>query len=153
DQKHEIWPGINAATLALLTGADQVAGQLAEFVRGRCLEQLGQLPPGDGERYWVLATLGEAALVRGARAEAEDWYGQAAQEGAGRLGDLQTPRRNADLILQHHDPGCDRHFMRRLLRIPSVAMFVGHMVDRPGRRFPRFPPSLEPAVTAALRQK
>jgi len=54
------WTGINAATTHLLTGELAVAEELARKVRGECLGLLERESP---DRYWVLAALGEAALV------------------------------------------------------------------------------------------
>ena len=36
--------------------------------------------------------------------------------------------------------------------MPNVAVFVGHMIDAPRRRTPRFPPRVVPAVGAAIRE-
>jgi hypothetical protein len=36
---------------------------------------------------------------------------------------------------------------------PRVLLFSGHMIDAPGRKLPRFPPSLEPKVAEAIRGK
>lgn len=46
--------------------------------------------------------------------------------------------------------GVDKAPIERCLQIPRVAVFVGHMIDRPERPSPRFPPQLEPAVRQAI---
>src|SRR5439155_22321113 len=101
--------------------------------------------------YWLLATLGEAALILGERFEAEEWYGRAAEVGRGRLGDISSTRRNARLLLAQLD--IDPAPIERCLHLPRVAVFAGHMVDALGRRAPRFPPDLEDDVRQAIRER
>jgi class 3 adenylate cyclase len=145
------YTGINAATTALLLGEREVAHHLAREVRGLGLQALEQLIGQGGDPYWVQATLGEAALILGAYVEAEDWYGRAAEVGRGRFGHLHSTRRQARLILELL--GVDKAPIERCLQIPRVAVFVGHMIDRPERPSPRFPPQLEPAVRQAIRDR
>ena len=57
------WPGINAATVALLAGKAEAAKKLAAEVRDECLP--AAKPPDTEGSYWLLATLGEAALILG----------------------------------------------------------------------------------------
>ena len=155
DEAHErsrgYYSGINAATMALLLGHRTRAMNLAAEVRAACLEELQSLSPESDERYWPLATLGEAALILGEWDEAEDYYGRAAEAGRTKFGELTSTRRNARLIIDYI--GGDRHRIERYFQIPRVAVFSGHMIDRPGRATPRFPPQLEPAVRDAIRQR
>ena len=145
------WSGINAATLALVLGERDRARGLASEVTEQCRQRLKPPDAPDADRYWLLSTLGEAALVRGYWDEAEDWYSQALEVGRGDWGSLQSTRRNARLIVQH--AGGDPERLERLFRFPSVVVFTGHMVDAPGRGAPRFPPRLEPAVNEAIRER
>jgi len=144
------WTGINAASLALVLGHREAAVTLARRVRERCLEELGR-PSRTVDPYWLLATLGEAALILNEWSEAEDWYRQAADVGSGRLGDLSSTRRNARLIVEYLDADSAR--IDRCLRIPRVVVFTGHMIDAPGRSRPRFPAQLEGAVQTAIRER
>ncbi len=72
------YPGINAATLALLLGAPRQACELAERVLGDCLERWKTIEAGDrsagDDLYWLAATMGEAALILGKTQEATRWY-------------------------------------------------------------------------------
>jgi len=145
------WSGINAATVALLLGEGKLAGALARELTEQCRQRLNQSAEAKGERYWLLSTLGEAALLLGHWSEAEAWYSQALEVGRGDWGSLQSTRRNARLLMQHSGGDPDR--LERLFRFPSVVVFTGHMVDRPQRRTPRFPPQLEPAVKEAIRER
>ena len=145
------WTGINAATLAFVIGRRETAHALAREVREQCLEKLRERADVGDERYWVLATLGEASLILGDRSAAEEWYGRAAEEGRGRFGDLSSTRRNARLLLR--DLEVDPAPIERCLRLPRVVAFAGHMIDVPGRPSPRFPPDLEADVRQAIRDR
>jgi class 3 adenylate cyclase/tetratricopeptide (TPR) repeat protein len=138
------WSGINAATMSLLVGQTEHATRLANQVQGQCEEALS----GNGDQYWLLAALGEAALILRQWTEAEKWYKRAAKKSARRLADLASSRRNARLILQHWE--ADSTEVENYLRVPPVIVFSGHMIDSPERVLPRFPTSLEPAVAKAL---
>jgi len=147
------WTGINAATLALLLGDKGQATALAGRVYEQTLRELERVEAKAGDTYWPLATLGEAALVLNGVGEAEDWYGRAAGVASreGRYGDLSTTRQQARLLLEHLDS--DVAAIERCFRIPRVAVFVGHMIDRPERASPRFPARLEGAVREAIRDR
>lgn len=141
-----LYTGINAASTALLLEDALAAGRLAGEVRGWCERRLAR-----SADYWAEATLGEAALILGEWEDAERRYARAAALGRTHLGDLSTTRRQARLLLRHlhRDPAqCDHCF-----QIGSVVVFSGHRIDAPARPTPRFPPSLEAAVAAALAER
>jgi class 3 adenylate cyclase/tetratricopeptide (TPR) repeat protein len=150
------WSGINAATLALLLGQRESAASLASLVKEQCRQRLKDLAPASGERYWLISTLGQAALLTGDWSEAEDWYRQAVELGRGDWGSLQSTRHTARLVMQCDAPlGEESHKGARidqLFRFPSVVVFAGHMIDRRDRPAPRFPSALEPAVKAAIQR-
>jgi len=145
------WTGINAATMARLLGEEEEARTLALQVRRQCLTELEAPRSGDTERYWLLATLGEAALIRGETEEALKWYTQAGEMVGKRYGDLASTRRNLRLLCDAL--GLAARFRKKLtacLRVPRVVVFSGHMIDQPGRLLPRFPPQLEARVAREL---
>jgi class 3 adenylate cyclase len=142
------WSGINAATMSLLIGKRNHACELANKVREQCLKEIAN-PTGDS--YWELAALGEAALICRDWSQAEEWYARAAKPGRDRFGDLNSSRRNARLILQYWNH--DEAWIDKYLRVPSVIVFAGHMIDRPERSEPRFPQELETGVIAQIQQK
>jgi class 3 adenylate cyclase len=145
------WSGINAATVALLLGERDRAVALGRQVDLQCRAELANVTRAGGDRYWLLSTLGEAALLAGNWVEAENWYGQALEVGRGNWGSLQSTRHNALLLLQHL--GGDQGLVDRIFRVPSVAVFSGHMVDRPDREVPRFPASAEQEIKKAIRAR
>ncbi|MDQ1559948.1 MAG: hypothetical protein QOD32_3008 [Pyrinomonadaceae bacterium] len=115
------WTGINAATLALLSGRRDDARALAAEVRALCLAELRRVAETGGDRYWALATLGEAALVSEDWDEAARRYEEALTDGRRQLGELTSTRRNARLIIQYLDG--DPAFVERLLPVPKVVVF------------------------------
>jgi class 3 adenylate cyclase len=115
------------------------------------LKELATLSETDANRYWPLATLGEAALILHQWSEAEDRYAEAAELGRGQFAELSSTRRNARLILDHL--GRDRKSIEERFSIPKVVVFAGHMIDRQDRAQPRFPSQLESAVREAIRSR
>jgi tetratricopeptide (TPR) repeat protein len=73
----DYYTGINAATLAALTGDMEEAARLAESVAKIC-QSLSEISWGD--RYWVFATQGEAAVLLGQTEEAVRFYATAIGE-------------------------------------------------------------------------
>lgn len=142
------WSGVNAATMTLLVGETEKARALARRVRDECVEALVKA---EGDRYWILAALGEATLVLRDLPQAGNWYARAAEEGKKRFGHLNSSRRNARLILKHWKE--DPSWIDKYLRVPSVIVFAGHMIDRPGRETLRFPPELETMVAKEIRER
>jgi class 3 adenylate cyclase len=141
------WSGINAATMALLLGDDARAAGVARHVMDDCLAQRTALA-GATNGYWLVATLGEAALILGDREAAANWYREAVAVHQHGIGDVVATRRNARLILRHQ--GADAREIEACFRIPRVAVFAGHLIDRPERATPRFPEALQEDVRDAL---
>lgn len=146
------WTGTNAATLSQILGKRELAKSLALEVAEQCRNRLHE--PGsaaNGERYWILSTLGETALLLGRTNEAEDWYSQAVEFARGDWGSLRSTRHNARLLVS--SLGGDIDFVERVFRFPRVAVFTGHRVDEPGRPAPRFPSDLEGCVKDKIRKR
>jgi class 3 adenylate cyclase len=144
------WSGINAATTALLSGQRDAAIALARKVRDQCRLKLDRSDGGRND-YWLLATLAEAALILEEWDEAALQYRAAAAMGRRKFGDLSSTRRNASLILNHF--GKTTTGIEDILRVPPIVVFSGHMIDRPDRPAPRFPPELEGPVRHAIRER
>jgi len=138
------FPGINAATMSVLTGRREDGRRIAGEVRTLCSRELAK---GGSDDPWHWASLGEAHLLLGDVSAAEDSYRKAAAAAAGRYGDIASMRRQLRLMQVELEAA---EGILRLLAVPKVAMFSGHMVDAPGRAKPRFPAHVEPAVAAAI---
>jgi class 3 adenylate cyclase len=148
---HGYWSGINVATLTLALCERGQAESLARDVRETCSRELQRLKETKADPYWLLAVLGESALILGNWSEAEGYYRQASEIAGNRFGDLHSTRLNARLLLAHLDG--DQNRIESCFKIPSVIMFAGHMIDTPDRTNPRFPPDLEAAVRDSLRHR
>lgn len=144
-----IWTGINAATMSALLHRGAEAGALAHEVRNLALADLAKQERAGEDPYWTVATLGEAALIRGDLTEAEAWYARATRLGENRLGDVSSTRRNARLLLEAG--GHPSSLLDSWFRMPAVGVFAGHMIDRPGRPSPRFRPEDEEAAGREIR--
>lgn len=144
EKTHGYWSGINLATLALLLGEREHASNLARRVKKICSEDLKRIKKTGGDPYWLLATLGETALILEDSAEAEEWYSRAAEIGRKRYGDLNSSRRNARLLMAYLSLHSSR--IESCFQVPSVVVFSGHTLDESERRVPRFPVDLEPCI-------
>jgi class 3 adenylate cyclase/tetratricopeptide (TPR) repeat protein len=145
------FPGINAATLALLAGDQERSRELAARVRDSVLADLDQ--PGKDGDSWLLATLGEAYLVLGDATAAAGRYAQAVRlaRDAHADGDIAAMLRQLRLLRTVLPVGDD---LLGLFRLGPVVVFAGHGLDRPGDP-PRFPadPALEEEVRRAIRHE
>ncbi len=111
------YPGVNAATMALISGNAEVARQIAAGL-------IDTLHP-DAEDYWPLATLAEALLIVGREAEAKDVLAKAsvargADDGAKASTILQFKRLGTVLDV-------DIEALVSALKPRSVAVFSGHL--------------------------
>lgn len=142
------WSGINAATIVTLLGEHEVAQQIAKQVLDACKEKLSHSVTTESQEYWVLATLGEASLILGNWSEAKEWYSRATEHAGTHYADLITTRRNARLLLATQD--IEPHRFDQCFHIPSVVVFVGHMIDRVNRTIPRFPAGLADSISLEI---
>ena len=143
------YTGINAATMAFLRGESERAHTIARHVRALCASELARA--GVSGEYWLRATLAEAALILGERAEAEAQYAAAARLAGRRHGDLASTRGQARLLLAHM--GEDAAWLARVLEIPPVVVYSGHMISSAGRGNGAFPAALEGAVRDEIRRR
>jgi class 3 adenylate cyclase/tetratricopeptide (TPR) repeat protein len=147
------YPGINAAAMAVLLHDTRKSRELAERVRAHCQEALGRIRDGSGsgDEYWLTTTLAEAELILGRLDQARGWYIRARAIGteAQRFGDLGSTFNQLERTLLPR-LGLPRSELAELFSMPGVAVFAGHMVDRPGRKQPRFPEERQESVQAAL---
>lgn len=144
------WTGINAATLAACDGQDELAAGLAREVEKLCTPLLSKTTE-SRDQYFLLATLGEAALVLKDETSAEQWYRQAAIAAGRNYGDIASTRRNLRMLLRSRSES--EQIVTDWLPIPRVIVFTGHMLDRPDRPTPRFPASLVDAVAAQIKSR
>jgi class 3 adenylate cyclase/tetratricopeptide (TPR) repeat protein len=149
DLSGDTFPGINAATLALLIGDAEQSRAIASKVRDGVLVELDK--PGKERDYYLLATLAEAYLLLGDGAAAKGRYAQAvriAREDRSD-GDIASMLRQIRLLRDHLEVSDD---LLSLFRLGPVVVFAGQALDRPGDPV-RFPadPALEAAVRRAIK--
>lgn len=149
----DTFPGINAASLALLVDLPGRSRELAEQVRVRALRDLTATDQ-EPSYYWYLhATLGEACLLLGDERSARDQYERAVQlaQEAHADGDIASMRRQLLLLSKRLPIGAD---FLKLFRLGAVVVFAGYGLDRPGEPL-CFPADadLEAAVRTAIKSK
>ena len=137
---HDPHPGINAATLAMLLGDREAARALAREVRAGVAAQ-------SSPSTWDIATEAEAQLLLGELDGAARSYAAACASAEDNAGMIATMRRQLMLLGRAIPEALD---MLRLLCVPDVLAFAGHMVDTDERNVPRLPATLVPAVRGAL---
>ncbi len=152
------FPGINAATMLCISGAGpEQYRQLATEVKAAVEPDVSAAT----DPFWHFATLGEACLLLGEFSQQDDqtdgaeyWYRQAiATAGKKRQGDIAAMRRQVHLLQACIDLPSS---LASALASGTIAVFSGHMIDRPDRisrgLAPRFPPDTdtEVAVAAAI---
>jgi class 3 adenylate cyclase/tetratricopeptide (TPR) repeat protein len=142
----DYYPGINAASLALLRNDRATAHRLAGQVLDICRRKLAV--PSQDEIYWLRVTLAEALVILGRRTEAKKAYRSAAATGDLGLRELSSSRRQARLLSKHLYGKVD--IFDACFPIPKLVAFSGHMLDSPGRHTPRFRPSYERTIRSAI---
>ena len=136
----DVFPGINAATMCMLTGDEAEARRLAAAVRTTCLTD-------DDGGYWTAATLGEACLLLEEFDEAAKWYGIAVTRSGGAIGDVASMRLQVRRLGEKLTVPAT---VQNVLSSGQVVACAGHMIDTPGREVERFPARLGGAVKDAL---
>jgi class 3 adenylate cyclase len=145
DATHDMFPGINAATMLMLTGHVDAARTLARDVRAVALAT-----PADAEPHWREATLGEAALLLGDADAAARHYASAVRHAGRQVGHVATMRRQLRLLARCLDVPAA---VQAALAVPRIVVFAGHMIDAVDRTEARFPAHIEGAVAAQLRAR
>lgn len=133
------YTGINAATMSVLAGQARRGKELAQMV-------LNELKDPDND-FWEAATRAEALLLLKERGQSEVAYKKARQLAGSDWGRVNSVY-NQLWLLKHYLP-----VPREVLIAfspPVVAAFVGHMIDHPDRRHPRFPESISTQVSQAI---
>ncbi|MFM9962062.1 MAG: RyR domain-containing protein [Planctomycetaceae bacterium] len=142
------WSMINVATLARLLGDHARSRSLARQVQEMCEPLLEVALRDQQDTYWLLATLGEAALNGEDMVEAERRYRQTRAVVQRHFSDLNSTRRHVVLLLESlvKPPELVDEWLPR----PKVAVFAGHMIDGQKRLKPRFPAELAGPVKRTI---
>ena len=135
------YPGINAATLRLVSGDAESARRLARLV-------LGILRRGDDDGYYRAATEAEAHLLLDDIPAANSALERAAALHGGDYGAVATTRRQLRLVCDLQD--IDRELLARLAP-PRVVHYCGHRIG--ARAEGAFPAEREQEVAAAIAEE
>ena len=139
------YSGINAASMSLMLGDDELTEKLAKVVLKICINLMRDSKARD---YWGLATLGEGFLLLKNFKQAGRYYGLARRKGGKNVSYLASTKKQLRLLSRFMDVPED---VLGILDIPPIIAFTGHMIDSLGRKVPRFPPVLEERVKDAIR--
>ncbi len=123
------YPAINAATLALLAGDAEAAGRLARNVLDLLAPRIAN--PEDqnaSDRYWVLATVLEAHLVRGDLDEARGLVEQVVAASGRDYASLATTGRQLERIVEAKELDIS---VLAAFEPPSVVHFLGPAIAPP----------------------
>lgn len=137
--------GINAASCFFMAGNREFAQQLVREQVLPCCTQETQ------HDYWWHATLGECYLLLDDLLLAGVHYKKATgiAVSQGQLGSLASTLRQFCMLSTCFET--DRiEEVRAQMQLPAVAIFSGHMIDRPDRKEPRFPAYAEEQVRRDL---
>jgi len=137
------YPGINAATIALLLKETDKASRIAKTVLEICQEQ-----PDD---YWKHATVAEALVVLGDTEGAKSAYRAAVAAESDNLRAFSSTRKQARSLSRQLYGRADT--FDDCFPIPKMVVFSGHMIDSPDRRNPRFPMAKEGEVKELLEKQ
>jgi class 3 adenylate cyclase/tetratricopeptide (TPR) repeat protein len=139
----ESYPGINAATIALLLKDTDEARRLAKIVLAICEQQ--------ADDYWKHATVAEALVVLGEVEQAKKAYRDAVAAEKDNLRAFSSTREQARSLSRQLYGRPD--VFDDCFPIPKLVVFSGHMIDAPDRRTPRFPPQKENEIKALLERQ
>ena len=137
------YPGINAATIALLLNERDKADRIAKTVLEIC-----QTQPDD---YWKHATVAEALVVLGDAEGAKSAYRAAVAAESDNLRAFSSTRKQARSLSRQLYGRAD--MFDECFPIPKLVVFSGHMIDAPDRRHPRFPMAKEGEVKTLLEKQ
>jgi class 3 adenylate cyclase/tetratricopeptide (TPR) repeat protein len=143
------YPGINAASLALLRNDDATAHRLANQVLKICKSKLAA--PDPDELYWLRVTLAEALTILGRRADARKAYRSAAATPHVTSRELSSTRRQARLLSKHLYG--DSQMFDTCFPVPKLVVFAGHMVDTGDRTVRRFSTGKERSIRLAINKQ
>jgi class 3 adenylate cyclase len=173
--RNAYYPGINLAFTLAAAGELKQAEEIARHVEKLCHAEIKAKP--DKVDGWLLATLAEALTHQGATAAAAENYKRAAEMFKGRWRDLASMRKQAREIIGFASKAPDssrgtwydlasikrrarelvgrsqkgQEWLDACFEFPTVVVFSGHMIDRPGRNPARFPASEEARVKAEIK--
>jgi hypothetical protein len=133
------YTGINASAMSAMVMQASKSREIANRV-------IQSIQP-DTTDFWELATLGEAYLLIKEKVRSTELYVKARKSAGTDWGKI---------ISVYHQLWLLNHFIPvsaevvKMFNPPAVVAFVGHMIDHPERKSPRFPADIEAKVKEGL---
>jgi len=143
----DVYAGVAAAITSRLVGEAEEATRLARSAvahaaRQKERQEAAEEALGEEDAAVLQASLGAAWLLLGNDKAARGAYERALRLAGGRYHICLAARRE---LLRLQQAGVEvPEDLPELLRPPSIVVFTGPPLDRPGRETPLFPPHLEP---------
>lgn len=134
------YTGINAASMSAMVMQSAKSRDIAK-------EVIQVINPQTHD-FWELATLGEAYMLLKERTKSINYYIKARKAAGTDWGKIISVY-NQLWLLNHYMPVSGE--VMKVFTPPGVVAFVGHMIDHPNRKSPRFPPELESKIKEAIR--
>ncbi len=133
------YTGINAASMSAMVMQASKSREIANRV-------IQSIEP-DTADFWELATLGEAYLLTKDKARSTEHYLKAMKAAGTDWGKITSTYQQL-WLLNHFIPVSGE--VLKIFTPPAVVAFVGHMIDHPERKLPRFPPEIEAKVKEGI---
>ena len=133
------YTGINAAAMSAMVMQASKSREIAKRV-------IQSIQP-DTIDFWELATLGEACLLTKEKVRSTEFYIKAKKAAGTDWGKITSVYHQL-WLLNHVLPVSSE--VLKIFNPPAVAAFVGHMIDHPDRKSPRFPPDIESKVKEGI---
>jgi len=141
------YTGINAASVALMSGQKAQSRALATAVASLCRKLLHEQAECDAP-YWLHASLGEAEVLCGHPDHAESAYSAAVKACSSDQRALMSMRRQLLWLSEALDFSTEA--LLKLFPVPTIVIFSGHRVDEPNAEPLRFPATNEAAIRKAI---
>ncbi len=144
-KKKQYYNGINAASCLYMADQKTAARQLiSDSVLPVCEKEA------EHDLWWA-ATMGECYLLLEKFDESAEHYKNAVDLAVaqGQLGNIASTLKQFYMLAEKFNEADIKKIEKRLT-LPGVAVFSGHMIDRPDRKTPRFPAYTEDQVRMEL---
>lgn len=133
------YTGINGAAMSAMIMQGSKSKEIAK-------EIIAMIHP-ETQDFWELATLGEAYLLVKDTTKAVEFYLKTRKAAGNDWGKISSVY-NQLWLLNHYIP-VQKEVMR-IFSPPGIIAFIGHMIDHPDRKAPRFPAFIEEEIKNSI---
>lgn len=141
-ETNNYYTGINAATMSVIAGDARKGREIAQGIIDTLKQKENDL--------WENATLGEAFLLLKDTPKAKEYYSKAREMAGIDWGKVNSIY--AQLWLLNHYMTIPSE-VSDIFSPPNIVVFIGHMIDHPDRKSPRFPSEIEGQVKEHIQDK